>query len=104
MVSTGRSQQHTGGGGSWTRLAEEEKPQKGKAGNGSQLSMGTVWLEGTSPCPAQMLGVRAGDTALGKPSPRGSSQQRLEIELGGRWHRDVMATGSLGRVLEGLSA
>ena len=104
MVRAGRSQQHSSSGGSRTRLAEEEKPQKGKAGDGSQLNAGRVWLEGTSQRPAQVLGVRAGDAVLGKPSPKGSSQPRLETELGGRWHRDRTATVSLGRAPVGPSA
>lgn len=55
-----------------SRLAEEEKAHKGKAGDGSQLITGKVSCtqEGTSLSPVQALGKRAGNLAPGKPSSR----------------------------------
>lgn len=37
------------------------------------------------------------------PSRQTLSQERLEIELEERWHKDTTATASLGKVLEGHS-
>lgn len=84
MVRAGRSRQLTSDGGSWTHLAEEEKPQKGKAVDGSQLSTGRVWLEGTSlPCPSARSESRrcwSGQALL---------QGQLPAKAGGRARRQV---------------
>lgn len=84
MVRAGGSRQHTGDGGSRTHLAEEEKRQKGKAVDGSQLSAGRVWLEGTSlPCPS------AGSESRRRCSGQALSQGQPSAKAGGRAGRQA---------------
>lgn len=71
LVRAGRGWQHTGGGGCQTHLAEEEKPQKGKAEHGKGLAGGDISVL----CPSARTEDRRHHS--GQAVSGDSSQQRV---------------------------